>query len=343
MLALLSTVTLQRHAVGMPDSMNRPLWTEQFSSSRTPSPPAERFVRKQAALAKGAKKALARGKYKADSLKLPQHWVRGDDPDHTAMRVPVDPEDAHTLNIMPENAMWKDHDSDQDEGHPNWKVERLLDMDSQEMSQDMDRNMEEAGFDITRWTDENYAATIEKYNLQDISKAKHLCPKLYFEPPGSSEEDVFAQMLADDRGLGPKVPSMQEPFCMSCEALLGAPLPEQGLYTEDDDPRCRQCGFMNPHGPDGTLLTHAQVNMVELEPSKLVHDEQQAAGERYLASVDETLREAVTPNLRPTTQQRCEECGWNEAYYWAAQVRGADEGQTAFFECVRCQNVWTVK
>ena len=83
--------------------------------------------------------------------------------------------------------------------------------------------------------------------------------------------------------------------------------------------------------------------MVELEPSKLVHDEQQAAGERYLASVDETLREAVTPNLRPTTQQRCEECGWNEAYYWAAQVRGADEGQTAFFECVRCQNVWTVK
>lgn len=46
------------------------------------------------------------------------------------------------------------------------------------------------GFDLRRWTDRHYAATITKYNLQDLESAKHLCPKLYFEPRGSSEEEV---------------------------------------------------------------------------------------------------------------------------------------------------------
>ena len=112
-------------------------------------------------------------------------------------------------------------------------------MDSQELSEEMDATMEKAyvlpmlaktqrlctalvrscpqavlviltadawsglracrGYDMRSWTDANYLATIEKYNLQDLEKAKHLCPKLYFEPRGSSEEEDFAEMLADDR------------------------------------------------------------------------------------------------------------------------------------------------
>jgi len=35
-------------------------------------------------------------------------------------------------------------DVQQDEGHPNWPVERLLPMDSEELSADMDRTMEAA-------------------------------------------------------------------------------------------------------------------------------------------------------------------------------------------------------
>ena len=34
------------------------------------------------------------------------------------------------------------------------------------------------------------------------------------------------------------------------------------------------------------------------------------------------------------THCRCRAC---------LQVRGADEGQTAFFECERCSNVWNIK
>jgi len=197
------------------------------------------------------------------------------------------------------------------------------------------------GFDLRAWTDANYPATIRKYNLQDLDKAKYLCPKMYYEPRGSSEEEDFAEMLLDQGLSRSKVPSMNEPFCMECEALLGAPVPSQGLQEMSHDPRCRKCGFMNPHGPDGTLMTHAQVDLVELEPSKLFHDEQALAAQKYFSTLNEL--EEGQANLRPTTEQRCEECGWKMAYYWSAQVRGADEGQTAFFECVRCHEVWNIK
>ena len=71
-------------------------------------------------------------------------------------------------------------------------------------------------------------------------------------------------------------------------------------------------------------------------------DAQERAAEAYLNTVDE-IAAAASVNVRPTTEQRCEECGWKTAYYWSAQVRGADEGQTAFFQCVRCQHVWSIK
>lgn len=99
-------------ALCMPDTLGRPLWREVCSSSPSPSPPPERRRVKNEALSRGARRARTRGKYKADALQDPQHWVRGEDPAHPNMRLPVDIEDAHTVNIMPENSFWKDHDSD---------------------------------------------------------------------------------------------------------------------------------------------------------------------------------------------------------------------------------------
>jgi hypothetical protein len=81
---------------------------------------------------------------------------------------------------------------------------------------------------MARWSDARYAATIAKYNLRDIESAKHLCPKLYYEPRGSSEEEEFAEMLLDTGAAGRRVPTIEEPFCMQCESLLGAPIPAQG-------------------------------------------------------------------------------------------------------------------
>ena len=105
------TLVLLPSANAMPDTLGRPTWREVVSSS-TPSPPPERLRTKQAALQKGAKLARMRGKYKANAVQLPQHWVRSEDPAHPKMRIPIDLEDAHSMNVMPENSFWKDHDSD---------------------------------------------------------------------------------------------------------------------------------------------------------------------------------------------------------------------------------------
>jgi hypothetical protein len=56
-----------------------------------------------------------------------------------------------------------------------------------------------SGFDLRPWSDVRYPATIEKYKLRDIQEAKHLCPKLYFEPRGSSEEEVVHGLHELDR------------------------------------------------------------------------------------------------------------------------------------------------
>ena len=76
--------------------------------------------------------------YRATGVIRPPHFVRGNDPEHPKMRIPVRSRDvAHTVNILPENSEWKDHDSDADEGHPNWPVIRLQEMNSSEISEDI--------------------------------------------------------------------------------------------------------------------------------------------------------------------------------------------------------------
>jgi len=111
-LLALAAAAVVPHARAMPDTRGRPLWRELVSPSPPSSPPPERVCRQDAALARGARRARALGKFKANALDLPGHWVRSDDPAHPRMRRPVDVKDAHTLSVMPENSFFKDHDSD---------------------------------------------------------------------------------------------------------------------------------------------------------------------------------------------------------------------------------------
>ncbi len=37
---------------------------------------------------------------------------------------------------------------------------------------------------------------------------------------------------------------------------------------------------------------------------------------------------------------KCEKCGNMIAYYWTQQTRGADEPETRFFRCTRCEYTW---
>ena len=46
------------------------------------------------------------------------------------------------------------------------------------------------------------------------------------------------------------------------------------------------------------------------------------------------------PNIFPKTKAECEKCGNKVAYYWTQQTRGADEPETRFFKCTKCNYTW---
>ncbi len=43
---------------------------------------------------------------------------------------------------------------------------------------------------------------------------------------------------------------------------------------------------------------------------------------------------------RAKTQAECKECNNNEAYTWTLQTRSADEPETIFFKCTKCEHTW---
>lgn len=42
----------------------------------------------------------------------------------------------------------------------------------------------------------------------------------------------------------------------------------------------------------------------------------------------------------PKVKISCEKCNNKIAYYWTQQTRGADEPETRFFKCTKCNYTW---
>lgn len=45
-------------------------------------------------------------------------------------------------------------------------------------------------------------------------------------------------------------------------------------------------------------------------------------------------------NVMPVISAVCPKCGHKEAYFWTAQTRAADEAETKFFKCTKCEHTW---
>ncbi|MEK6812687.1 MAG: transcription factor S [Nanoarchaeota archaeon] len=46
------------------------------------------------------------------------------------------------------------------------------------------------------------------------------------------------------------------------------------------------------------------------------------------------------PEVLPKTSEQCPKCSHPEAYYWGVQTRAADEAETRFLKCVKCNHTW---
>jgi len=44
--------------------------------------------------------------------------------------------------------------------------------------------------------------------------------------------------------------------------------------------------------------------------------------------------------IHPIIEEECKKCKNNKVYFWTLQTRAADESETKFFKCTKCEHTW---
>lgn len=96
-------------------------------------------------------------------------------------------------------------------------------------------------------------------------------------------------------------------FCPKCKSLM---FPQGGKFA------CRSCG--NEGDANGAPV--------------------QTVTESGVEKVIPILEEK--DDVRPTIRVECPKCSHNEAYWMLRQTRSADEAETRFYTCTKCDHRW---
>ena len=112
------------------------------------------------------------------------------------------------------------------------------------------------------------------------------------------------------------------PFCPECGSLIALP---------DNNPiKCEVCPFSTTY-EEISLPTIVTRSVNRPTPSWAVDN---------LAERD--AREVKDRPARMKTAETCPKCNHPELEYYTMQTRGADEGQTVFYECPNCKYTFSV-
>jgi transcription factor S len=58
---------------------------------------------------------------------------------------------------------------------------------------------------------------------------------------------------------------------------------------------------------------------------------------------DDMIAVAEDRNINPLVDAICPKCKHPRAYHWAIQTRSADEPESLFFKCEKCNHTWRIK
>jgi DNA-directed RNA polymerase I subunit RPA12 len=114
-------------------------------------------------------------------------------------------------------------------------------------------------------------------------------------------------------------------FCSTCGSFLEMPLVENEISC----PRCR----------NSTPL--AELRLEHFREEKIFSRRKPWIQEYYDGLPKEALAEAKD---EPTIEQQCgnKDCDSNLCFYTSRQMRSADEGETIFYQCVKCKTRFTL-
>src|SRR3989344_4547198 len=97
---------------------------------------------------------------------------------------------------------------------------------------------------------------------------------------------------------------------------------------------CEKCGsILRPKDKGGKKVLFCSCGF-----TKNADGEQGTVKEQVESAKRVEVIEKVETN--PKIRIQCEKCENNTAYYWTQQTRGADEPETRFFRCTKCNHTW---
>jgi len=98
-------------------------------------------------------------------------------------------------------------------------------------------------------------------------------------------------------------------FCPKCGSII---------LVDDKKAACAKCGY-KPKGK------------VKIQSSKDIEKKE------LISVIDEKKL-----NTHPIVGQKCPKCKNPESYFWTMQTRAADESETKFYKCTKCDHTWRV-
>ena len=100
---------------------------------------------------------------------------------------------------------------------------------------------------------------------------------------------------------------------------------------------CEKCGAMLvPKKEDRrTVFMCNSCGKVSTQREKIIITEKTGDGKKSLVDVVDKKIDVL-----PKIDQDCSKCDHGKAYFWLVQTRAADEAETRFFKCVKCNHTW---
>jgi len=99
---------------------------------------------------------------------------------------------------------------------------------------------------------------------------------------------------------------------------------------------CPKCGsILRPKDKGGKKILYCNCGF-----TKSPDQEEKTKEIKETSKIAKKIEVVENIEINPKIKITCEKCNNNAAYYWTQQTRGADEPETRFFKCTKCNYTW---
>ena len=101
---------------------------------------------------------------------------------------------------------------------------------------------------------------------------------------------------------------------------------------------CPKCETRLKKGAGNISLVCPKCQYVKQKSNKIKKEKNQESDSELLVMEENDIKESR--GLESTVKIDCEKCNNQEGVSWTFQTRSADEPETKFYRCIKCNHTW---